>query len=132
LIRIGSVLNRVRFGSGSGSGCSYLVHFESDCYGSGLNWVGSFQVWVISVHARFQVAFGYGLGCFAVWVEISLSHFECQFGYGSGLFGSSFGSQVNFAMSKPRSRASNPWLGLLVNVISLSNLHLPIALLTMI
>jgi len=58
-VGIGSVLKRVRFESGSG--CPFSGHF-----GSGLNWVGSFQVWVISGHATIQVSLGYGLvyfGC---------------------------------------------------------------------
>ena len=59
-VRIGSGLNRSRFGSGSG--CPFSVHFGSGHYGSGLNWVESFWVWVISVHARIRVSFGYGSG----------------------------------------------------------------------
>ena len=58
-VGIGSVLKQVRFGSGSG--CPFSGHF-----GSGLNWVGSFQVWVISSPATTQVLFGYGsvyFGC---------------------------------------------------------------------
>ena len=46
--------NRIGFKSlrfGSGSGCPCSVHLESGHYKSGLNWVGSFRVWVISVHA---------------------------------------------------------------------------------
>ena len=58
-VRIASVLKRVRFGSGSG--CPFSGHF-----GSGLNWVGSLRVWVISGRAIIRVSFGYGsvyFGC---------------------------------------------------------------------
>jgi len=63
-VRIGSVLKRV--GYGSGMGCPFSVHFGSGHYDSGMTWVGSFRVWVISGVAQFRVSFGYGsvyIGC---------------------------------------------------------------------
>ena len=63
-VRIGSVLKRV--GYGSGMGCPFSVHYGSGHYGSGMTWVGSFRVWVISGVAQFRVSFGYGsvyIGC---------------------------------------------------------------------
>ena len=52
-VEIGSVLKRVWFGSVSG--CPLSGHF-----GSGLNWLGLFRVWVISGQATIQVSSGYG------------------------------------------------------------------------
>ena len=63
-VGIGSVLKRV--GYGSGMGCPFSVHFGSGHYGSGITWVGSFRVWVISGVGQFRVSFGYGsvyVGC---------------------------------------------------------------------
>jgi len=45
-VGIESVLKRV--GYGSGMGCPFSVHFGLGHYGSGMTWVGSFRVWVIS------------------------------------------------------------------------------------
>ena len=63
-VGIGSVLKRVRYGSGMG--CPFSVHFGLGHHRSGLNWVGSFRVWVIADQATVWVSFGSGsvyFGC---------------------------------------------------------------------
>jgi len=54
--------NWIRFGSGSN--CSCFDRFGLGHYEAGLSWVGSFWVWVISVHAKFRGVFGNGSGYF--------------------------------------------------------------------
>ena len=92
-VRIGSVLNRVWFGSGSSY--PFSVHLGSGHYGSGLNWVGSFQVMLQFGFCLVLDRFTSGLQ-----VQINLLHFGCRFEYESELFGLGFGSWVSFVRSK--------------------------------
>ena len=91
---IRSVLNRVRFDSGSG--CPFSVHFRLGHYGSGLNWVRSFRVRVILGHATIRVSFGLWIGLVQVFGSESVHPIS---GVGSGSFSLCFGSRISFGRS---------------------------------
>ena len=63
-------------------GSSPSVYFGLGQYGSGLKWVGSFRVWVISGHVQSSVRFGSVMGRVTLGVRVKPVVFISDVGSG--------------------------------------------------